>query len=341
MRCCSPSTRSYCSRSESAGRRSPSRQARFAGLIVALACFSLLAGCGEAVDQSATADPGAAPEAAGTLRIAVGGPVASIDPLLASNPAEQIASRQVHEPLISRQNGPFGQTRMRPGLVVSISSNAAATIWTAKLRSGVRFQDGEPMDADAVIANVNRWANVSPGPGLLPELPSLPSLPADSPQPGIVRFLLERAAPRFPRELSDPRLGLVAPSALEGAGSAPIKLGGTGTGPFELRESGPGTTLLARNVSWWGADLGLGPGVEQVELQDQDDSGQRADDLIDGSVEVAENLDAAAAKRVERDPLSTLVRGGGSVLGMARSVRGIDSTTAAQSLADVWLTNLR
>lgn len=281
------------------------------------------------------------PEAAGTLRIAVAGQVSSIDPLLASNPAEKIASRQVHEPLVSRQNGPFGQTRLRPGLVLSISSNAAATVWTARLRGGVRFQDGEPLDADAVIANVNRWADVSPGPGLLPELPSLPSPPADSPQPGIVRFLLERPAPQFPRELADPRLGLVAPSALAGAGSAPIRLGGTGTGPFELREGDPGTILLARNVSWWGADLGLGPGVEQVELQEEDDSGRRADDLIAGGVEVAEDLDATAAARVDRDPLSTLVRSGGSVLGIARSVRGIESATAAQPLADVWLTNLR
>ncbi len=317
------------------------RRALFAAPIVAVASLCLLAGCGKAANEGATAEPGVIPEAAGTLRIAVAGQVSSIDPLLTSNPAEKIASRQVHEPLISRQNGPFGQTRVRPGLILSISSNAAATIWTARLRGGVRFQDGEPMDADAVIANVNRWANVSPGPELLPELPSLPAPPADSPQPGIVRFLLERPAPQFPRELADPRLGLVAPSALVGSGSAPIKLGGTGTGPFELREGEPDTTLLARNVSWWGADLGLGPGVEQVQLQDEDDPSRRADDLLAGSVEVAEDLDASAAARVERDPLSTLVRSSGSVLGVARSVRGIDSPMAAQPLADVWLTNLR
>ena len=247
----------------------------------------------------------------------------------------------MHEPLVSRQNGPFGQTRERPGLIRSISSNRAATIWTAELRGGVRFQDGEPMDADAVIANVNRWVNVSPGPELLPELVPLPAIPADSPRPGQVRFFLDRPSARFPQELADPRLGLVAPSALAGAGSAPIKLGGTGTGPFELREGEPGTTLLVRNVAWWGADLGLGPGVEQVELQQVDDVNERADDLVDGTVDVAEDLNDATAKRIRRDPLSTIVRGGGAVLGIARSVRGIESATAAQPLADVWLTTLR
>lgn len=341
MRCCSSSTRSFCSRSEPADGRAAPRHRSVAGLIFRRALPFLLialAGCGETGGEGTSAGAGVTPEPAGTLRIAVAGQVETLDPLLADDRAERIASRQVYEPLVSRQNGPFGQTRLRPGLVRSFDSNAAATIWTAQLRRAVRFQNGEPMDADAVIANVERWMNVTPGPELLPEL-AIP--PADSPRPGLVRFFLNRPVRDFPRRLADARLGLVAPEAIAEAGSGPVKLGATGTGPFEPREGDPGTTLLARNLSWWGADLGLGPGVEQIELLQVDDPRDRADDLLDGSVEVADDLGRATAARLKRDPLATLVRGGGAVIGVERSVRGIESAEVGQPLADVWLTNLR
>ena len=48
-----------------------------------------------------------------------------------------------------------------PDLATSWSSNADATVWTFKLRSGVTFQDGTPFNADAVIFNLDRDYNPS------------------------------------------------------------------------------------------------------------------------------------------------------------------------------------
>ena len=120
-----------------------------------------------------------------------------------------------------------------------------------------------------------------------------------------------------------------------------MKLDAAGTGPFELREHARDDTLLARNLSWWGADLGLGPGVEQIELLSTDGGGSRADELVAGSVEVADGLGPATLRRIGRDPLLEAIGGRGTGLGIERSVRGIDSADADQSLADAWLTALR
>jgi len=269
------------------------------------------------------------PEPGGTLRLAIEGPVETLDPLLASTRAERLASRQIHEPLVSLQSGPFGQTRQRPGLIRSFEASAGATIWTAKLRPGVRFQNGAPFDAGAVLANVDRWLATSTGRALLPEL-----IVADNPQPGVVRFQLDRPSPDFPRRLDSGRLGIVAPDSLAAGGAEAL-----GTGPFELREQEAGRLLLARNGAWWGGPLGLGPGLDQIELIDlpaREGLGQ----LESGAVEVAAVPDAELARRALRDPLLTVVRGGGLALGMERSVRGIESGDADQSLADAWLTDL-
>lgn len=308
--------------------------------MLALAATALIAagGCGASEGGESSAEAGVIPEPGGTLRIAVADPIETLDPLLAASSAERLASRQIHEPLLSRQAGPFGQSRQRAGLARTFQASAGDTIWTATLRGGVRFQDGEPLDADAVLANVDRWLSVAAGRALVPEL-----IAADSPRPGQVRFLLDGASPRFPQRLASARLGLIAPNAIAAVEDGLLlpSASRTGSGPFELREREGDRTLLARNADWWGTPLGLGPGVDQLELVDLRDGRLRIDGLVGGSFEVADDLDPDLVRAVERNPLLTVVRGGGSVLGMERSVRGIESAATDQPLADVWLTDIR
>jgi len=265
----------------------------------------------------------------------VAGRIESLDPLAPLDRAERLASRQVYEPLWSRQSGPFGATRRRPGIVRSFHSDRERSVWTATLRRGVSFQDGEPIDADAVLANAGRWVGSAAGRALLPALTAV-----DSPRPGRVRFILDRPAPRFPVALASPRLGLVAPGSLVGIGRSGLPLDASGSGPFEYRGREGGTVVLARNSDWWGAALGLGPGIDELELSPEPVAGHRLAALLDGSVEIADDLGRHAIERIAGAPLLTVVRGSRTI-GLERSVRGIDSVAAAQSLADVWLTDLR
>nr|MBA2240633.1 hypothetical protein [Solirubrobacterales bacterium] len=230
---------------------------------------------------------------------------------------------------------PFGGRGGSPGLATSVRSTAAASVWRIRLRGRVRFQDGARFDAAAVLANAARWQALDP-----PDSPAAELLGADSPKPGLVRFILDGSDPSFDAALGSSKLGIVSPRAIRDDGSiAPLEP--SGTGPFELREREFDRLLLARNIEWWGTRRDLGPGFDQIEIElDASDAG-RADSLLAGEVMLADELPAAEARRLGRDPLLVgLTVGGGEITGLERSVRGIESIREAPSLAGAWLTRL-
>lgn len=312
------------------------RRTQRAGLLAWLCLLAsvLALGCGGSDEPIPGAEPTPGPQ--GEVEIAVAGPVEVIDPLAARSRAERLVSRQVFEPLVSRERGPFDSPRLRAGILRSIRGSSGGTLWTARLRSGVRFTNGAPLDADAIEANVDRWLASPRGRQLLPDL-----VATFSPRPGLIRFRLAARDMGFPERLGNSRLGVVAPRAIERAGSGQIAISASGSGPFELREPGPSGALLARNVDWWGSPLGLGPGVDRIILTTVELRSSRVDRLIAGEVEVADQLNPAAANEIATQPLLT-ERGEGPLrIGLERSVRGIDSPATDQSLADLWVTTLR
>ena len=306
--------------------------------LAALAALALV-GCSGG-DEPLTPSPTPSGEAGegGTLTWAVADPVRSVDPLLATDRSAQIVSRQIHEPLIETLAGPFGEARGRPGLARAARPAAGATVWVLQLRGGVRFQDGEVFDADAVQANADRWLASAAGRELLPGL-----IAVDSPSPTSVRFILSAPDPALPRRLASPRLGIVSPRALaEGFGPvASEPFAGSGTGAFELREATPDRLLLARNTAWWGTGERLGPALEQVIVRAEPSGAVRAALLDGGDAQLADQLSAEQARFVRRNPLlATLPAPGGEALGIERSVRGITSGTEIPSLAGAWLTTV-
>ena len=63
-------------------------------------------------------------------------------------------------------DGLFGfdqDMKIIPMLATSYESNEGATEFTFHLREGISFTDGTPWNADALIANVNKWADKSLG----------------------------------------------------------------------------------------------------------------------------------------------------------------------------------
>ena len=307
---------------------------RRALVLVALAALGG-AGCGG--DDAQTPGAGGAVSGGGTLAYAIPGHVRELDPLLAASRDEQLVTRQIHEPLVASLSAPFGDARRSRGVAISWRSTPDREIWSFQLRKGIRFQDGVPLNASAVLANAERWRTLAAGRALLPEL-----VAADAPRPDLVRFILSSPVPDFPQRLASPRLGLVSPRSLRPHSGAGAQLAGadrSGTGPFELRQGAPGgEVLLAANTGWWGTRVGLGPALDQVQFEVEPSSERRLELLTAGSVQIAAALAPGAVRELRRDPLLTYVRGGGGVLGLERSVRGIHSATAIEPLSGVWLT---
>lgn len=308
-----------------------------AGLLALVASALLLfASCGGSdSDDPPTVEP-ASPEPSALARIAFADPVSEIDPLFARSRSERLVSRQIFEPLVAGAASTLGEAGRRRGPARVAAVSAAGTLWRFQLRSGLRFQDGSPLNPDAVIANVERWLASGTAARELPEL-----IAADSPRPGEVRFQLSRPVENLPARLDRPALGLVSEPAIAARGLRPVRRADAGAGPFELREREATRLLLVRSPEWWGLQLGLGPGVERLEFLVVPSDGGRADQLKVGVVDIADQLGTAAAASVEADPLLTAISGGGTVVGLSASVRGVDSTDASQSLASLWLTDLR
>jgi peptide/nickel transport system substrate-binding protein len=313
------------------------RRARGAVAVAAVAAL-LGAGCGDDDEGAGAAPSGGVGPGANALVYALASRASEIDPLLATARSEQLVTRQVHEPLVESLAGPFGDARRRRGLAREWRASGDREIWRFELRRGVRFQDGTPFNATAVLANVERWRTTSAGRALLPELAA-----ADAPRPDLVRFILSRAVTDLPRRLASPRLGIVSPAALRphsGRAAELARTDRTGTGPFELRERDAERVVIARNVGWWGTGLELGPALDQVEFRIAPRDPERLAMLRRGTVEVADSLPRLAIREIRRDPLLTYARGGGGVLGIERSVRGIDSAAAVEPLSEVWLTTV-
>lgn len=306
------------------------------GTLSLLLAAVALGGCGSESPVGAPEAPPERPQASPSAAIAVSEEVATVDPLFARTRSERLVSRQIHEPLSSVVRPPFEAGGRRRGPARPLSRSAASTLWEFELRPGVRFQDGTELDADAVLANVERWRTTGVAAELIPEL-----VAADSPQPGRVRFQLDEPVDDLPRRLDDGRLGLVSPLAIGARGDRPVRPGPTGTGAFELREREREGLLLAQNGSWWGREADLGPGVERLEVVVTAGTGERLAQLEAGTVQIADELGAGAARGLGRDPLLSALRDGPTTMGLERSVRGISSTAADQPLSGLWLTMLR
>lgn len=91
-----------------------------------------------------------------TLVFARGGDSAKLDPARIDDGESVVIVRQVYEPLVKYDQG---STKIVPCLATKWEANAAKTEWTFELRQGVKFHDGTPFNADAVIFNFDRIIN--------------------------------------------------------------------------------------------------------------------------------------------------------------------------------------
>jgi glutathione transport system substrate-binding protein len=263
----------------------------------------------------------------------------TLDPLAATGHADQTVTRQVYEPLIESLSGPYGETQLHPGLALTAKPSPDRTVWALTLRPNVRFQDGTPFNAVAVLANTRRWSSLPAGRSLLPHL-----FAVDAPRPDEVRFLLDSPVRDLPRRLASPQLGIVSPTALVPQSGEDSRfrsgLPTSGTGPFQASPGEPGRLELSRYTAWWGSPLGLGPALDSVSFQRAGTSATRLRLLQNGTAQVADPLDRVGLQAAATDPLLDTVGGPASGIGLEGSVRGIDSARAVPLLSRVWLTDL-
>jgi peptide/nickel transport system substrate-binding protein len=226
-------------------------------------------GAGSATEPPAEGEPAAG----GHMVIAVEAEVDGFDPTTNRLPVAGLSfAHAIYDTLavLDENDEPV------PYLAESIEPNDDHTVWTVTLRDGVTFHNGDPLDAEAVVLNLESHRE-SPLTG--PAIDGVESV--ELVDELTLRIHLDSSWVIFPSVLTA-QIGFVAAPAMldypDGSRN-PI-----GTGPFRFEDWEPGSRLrLTRNDDYWRADEGL-PYLDSVEFRPIAEAQSRNDALLSGEV---------------------------------------------------------
>ncbi|MGW2996059.1 ABC transporter substrate-binding protein, partial [Streptomyces sp. NPDC001193] len=208
-------------------------------ITAALASISLLAGCGLLSDDSSDA----------AKRIVVGTTSApsTLDPAAAWDGSWELY-RNVYQTLLAF---PTGSTKPQPDAAQTCEfTDSANESYRCTLKKGLKFSDGEPLDAKAVKHSLDRIRTINSQTGPKDLFGSLDKI--ETPDALTVVFHLKTPDATFPFVLGSPAASLVAPKDYP-ADKVREDDKITGSGPFVLDSyKEGGEAVLGKNASYNG-----------------------------------------------------------------------------------------
>ena len=213
----------------------------------------ILAACGNANSPSSSSSSSAAasgtPTKGGSLRLATQAPTAAINPLTISDAGGLCMLAQTGEFLAFDDNQALA---LKPMLATSWTPKKNGTIWTFKLRAGVKFHDGSPLTADDVVYTIQQLADPKNASNALSTFAGVlkPAgvVKVDS---GTVEFHLEAANGNFPYLVSSDNYNAVI--VPKGTDFAKWQSTFIGTGPFKLKSYTQNVSAeFVANPDYWG-----------------------------------------------------------------------------------------
>ncbi|APE34742.1 hypothetical protein BOX37_13175 [Nocardia mangyaensis] len=213
---------------------------------------------------------------------------------------------QIFEPLVKMGSG---DEIVENVLAESFTPNDDASVWTLKLRDGVRWHDGTPLTVDDAIYTINYnvenktwaaniWSNVD-RPGLHKVDDLTLQMPLTAPN-----FL-------FPETLVDTNELIIKDGTT--SFERPI-----GTGPFKFESFTPGQqSTFVRNDDYWGG----APKLEKVEIDSINDDSARLNALMSGQVDAISGVPFSGIAQLERSGLSVSNKPSGSWVGIRMNTR--------------------
>jgi peptide/nickel transport system substrate-binding protein len=209
-----------------------------------------LAACGGANSSPSSASSAAgAAKKGGTLKVAAQTPTAAINPMTIADLGGSTMLTQTGE-FLTFDNGATRQ--LEPMLATNWGHNGDGTVWTFKLRKGVKFHNGKTMTADDVVYTFKQQTDPKNASNALSTFTGV--LKPDGVvkvDPYTVAFHLESANGNFPYIISSDNYNLIiVPS---GTDFAKWQRTFVGTGPFKLRSYAQNQSAhFVANPDYWG-----------------------------------------------------------------------------------------
>lgn len=187
------------------------------------------------------------------------------DPLAPFTPGPEglIASSQMLEPLV-RLSGAGFRAALLPLMVQMQAEPLLAEsweivddfTWIIQLRPNILFHNGEPLTAEAVALNIERWRGTEAWQEALQGNDVAEVTIRDE---LTLQILLAQPDAAFINRLGALHFGIHSPSAIKDAGGTygGSGVGVVGTGPFRFAWNSGNRLLLQRNPDYWAAPAGV------------------------------------------------------------------------------------
>ena len=212
------------------------------------------------------------------ITIALGSEPTSLDPHLVDDGGERAVNDNVYETLLART--PDGE--LVPGLAADLPTRVDDTTWEFTLREGITFHNGEPFNADSVVASVTRISRlidegVTDNDGFFSSLSG-----AEAVDDVTVRITTAEPDGVLPARMY--WLKMIPASAVD---SEDLSDDVVGTGPYVLTDwtRGESVSLEANPDYWDGA-----PSITGVEYRFVSEAGSRFAGLLSGDYDLITNL---------------------------------------------------
>jgi peptide/nickel transport system substrate-binding protein len=259
---------------------------------------SVLMGCGSKAEKAKEK----------TLIYARGADSTLLDPIQVTDGESLKVTEQIFDTLVDYD--PAG-TKVVPGLAESWETSADGLTWTFKLRKGVKFHDGTPFNAEAVVYNFNRWMDKNHPEHKGGEFPYYAYMfggykgdkghvirSVTAVDEYTVKFELNFPQGPFLSNLAMLPFGIGSPTAIkkdpEGFGRNPV-----GTGPFKFKEWKKNDSItLVKNPDYWKKGY---PKLDKLIIKSIPDNSARFTALKSGDVDIIDGLNPNDVKLVESD----------------------------------------
>jgi peptide/nickel transport system substrate-binding protein len=249
-------------------------------------CFALLV-----ATLSLSSPAWAAP--AGTVVVAQGVDPTTLDPMNhQETPAANLA-RNIFDTLLERDQ----DLKIQPALAIEMPKLVASTVWEFKLRPGVKFQNGEPVDAEAVKFSLERL--VDPKLKLRGATPFAPISHVEVVDSLTVRVHTKAPWPILDTLMSGTGAAILPPKYYRENDMAHVAKNPVGSGPFKFVRwvKDDHIELQANEQYWRGA-----PRIKKLVFRPIPDDAVRVAALQNGEVDIAVNIPPHLATIIANHP---------------------------------------
>ena len=256
------------------------------------------------------------PRSGGTLVIGIGADATGLDSRTVMNNESGFVMSAVLDGLTQYKRG---TTEVEPGLAESWTVSADGKTITFRLRKGVKFHDGTPFDADAVMFDFDRILNdkspyfyragVTAGsfvPEFYGEVTGYQKVDQYA-----VRVTLKRKFAPFLDGLATAFSGLVSPAAVKQWGPVEIAKHPIGTGPFKFVEWVRNDHITVEaNPDYWGGK----PYLDRIVYRIIPENSVRLLNLEQGSVDIVDGVNPDDIQRIKANSKLVLLEQAGATI---------------------------